>query len=178
MALWVRYFTLGWLELERSALARAQAAFIAGLDLAPEGDLLSVALQVEGVACAAAPTDAARALTLFGAAAHMREEVATPQSPHWRPWPERAIATARGAMDARAADEAWANGEVMRPATVIALLRRDTGRRGGRTADLPGHLSRRELEIARLVSWDSRAGQSRNACSSQSAPSRATWTTS
>jgi non-specific serine/threonine protein kinase len=146
------YFTLGWLELERGALARARAAFMAGLDLAPEGDLLSIAHQVEGVACAAAPADAARALTLFGSAARMREEVATPRSSHWGPWPEHAIATARGALAPRAAAEAWATGEGMGLAPVIALLRRDTGPQGARTEGVPGRLSRRELEIARLVS--------------------------
>jgi non-specific serine/threonine protein kinase len=146
------YFTLGWLELERGALASARAAFMAGLDLAPEGDLVSIAHQVEGVACAAAPTDAVRALTLLGAAARMREEVAAPQFSHWRPWPERAIATARGALASRKADEAWDNGEAMGPARVIALLRQDKGRRAGRLEWVPGPLSRRELEIAHLVS--------------------------
>jgi non-specific serine/threonine protein kinase len=145
------YFCLGWLELARGALAEARTAFLAGLEVAPEGGLLSVAFQLEGVACTEAPTDPRRALVLFGAAARIRTEVATGMQAPWAPWVEQAVAAARAASSVEAAEGAWRRGLGTSADRAIALIGSGGGSRGRRRTETPGGLSRRELEVARLV---------------------------
>jgi DNA-binding CsgD family transcriptional regulator len=145
------YFCLGWLELAEGALAEARTAFLAGLEVAPEDALLSIAFQLEGVACTEAPTDPRGALVLFGAAARIRTEVATGAQAPWAPWVERAVAAARAALQVDVAEDAWRRGLATPGHLAIALIGGGRGSRGRRRTETPGGLSRRELEVARLV---------------------------
>jgi non-specific serine/threonine protein kinase len=145
------YFTRGWLELERGATAEARASFMAALELAPDGDLLSLAYQLEGVGCTLVAEEPERALAMFGAAARMRAEIATALALPWSERAELGMAGARGALSPRAAAAAWERGQRIPHAQVVGSLTGDLGaHRAARTANTGG-LSRRELEIARLV---------------------------
>jgi non-specific serine/threonine protein kinase len=145
-------YTFGWLELLSGDTEAARRRFIAALDLATESDALSVAQQVEGIAVAGAAADPRRAVTLFGAASKLRDEVETPVNLPWSIWLEPAMAEARAALPQRIADRAWESGRAMSSAQLLALAREAAGGpRGGKTAMSAGGLSKRELEVARLV---------------------------
>lgn len=145
-------YTFGWLELLSGDTEAARRRFIAALDLATESDALSVAQQVEGIAVAGAAADPRRAVTLFGAASKLRDEVETPVHLPWSIWLEPAMAEARAALPQRIADRAWESGRAMSSAQLLALAREAAGGpRGGKTAMSAGGLSKRELEVARLV---------------------------
>jgi predicted ATPase/DNA-binding CsgD family transcriptional regulator len=142
-------FHLGHLALEERRLADARSQFLAALGLADPDDLPSIDYLLEGLACAQAETEPAQALTLFGAAARMRDESATPLGPPWEARVRRAIQDARTGVSGREADSAWATGYSMSAGTILSDVRGRYGK--GKRAALPGGLSRRELEIARLV---------------------------
>jgi non-specific serine/threonine protein kinase len=145
-------YTFGWLELLSGDTEAARRRFIAALDLATESDALSVAQQVEGIAVAGAAADPRRAVTLFGATSKLRDEVETPVNLPWSIWLEPAMAEARAALPQRIADRAWESGRAMSSAQLLALAREAAGGpRGGKTAMSAGGLSKRELEVARLV---------------------------
>ncbi len=146
------YYTLGWLEILCADLDAARAAFTAALDAVLDPDLLSVAQQAEGIAETVRVDEPARALRLYGGAARLREELQTPVGPPWSSWVQPGIDAARGALDAKAAHRAWEAGRALRPEALVALARAT-----GSTAETGrGRLSKRELEVARLVT----AGQS------------------
>ena len=146
------YYTFGWLEFLAGDSEAAQRRFIAALDLVAESDALSIAQQVEGIASAGAAADPRRAVSLFGAASRLRDEVETPVQLPWSIWLEPAIAVARAALPEGVADRAWESGRAMSAAQLIALAREAPGGpRGGKAANRAGGLSKRELDVARLV---------------------------
>jgi non-specific serine/threonine protein kinase len=62
------------------------------------------------------------------------------------------MAEARAALPERIADKAWESGRAMSPAQLLALAREAPGHEGsGKMATNVGGLSKRELEVARLV---------------------------
>jgi len=142
------YFHLGWLELDAADLQAAVRAFAAGLELVDDSDLLSVAHQVEGVATALAASDAATAASMFAAAARLRDGLESPRRPPWVDTVEPAVARAREALGSRGWQRALAAGEDLDPTRLRELVRQAAA---GRAAIADGGLSRREMEIARLV---------------------------
>ena len=145
-------YTFGWLEFLSGDTEAARRRFIAALDRVAESDSLSVAQQVEGIAVVGMAADPRRAVTLFGAASKLREEVETPVQLPWSIWLEPAMAEARAALPQRIADRAWESGRAMSSAQLLALAREAPGwPRSGKTAISAGGLSKRELEVARLV---------------------------
>lgn len=140
------YFHRGWLELDEGQDAAARASFAAGLELADGTDLLSLAHQIEGIACAVARSEPRRAARLFGAAEHLREQSLARVQPPWQPRVERGLAEARDALGERAWERERVAGRALPLDGVIrAALERANDRRAA------GGLSRRELEVARLV---------------------------
>jgi len=130
----------------------ARSRFIAALDLVPESDALSVAQQVEGIAVAEMAANPRRAVLLFGAASKLREVVETPVQLPWSIWLEPAMAEARAALPERIADTAWESGRAMSSAQLLVLAREvPGGPRRSKAASRAGGLSKRELEVARLV---------------------------
>jgi len=145
-------YTFGWLEFLSGDTEVARRHFIAALDLVAESDALSMAQQVEGIASAGAAADPRRAVSLFGAASKLREEVETPVQLPWSIWLEPALAAARAALPEGVADRAWESGRAMSAAQLMSLAREAPGGpRGGKAANRAGGLSKRELEVARLV---------------------------
>ena len=111
-----------------------------------------MAQQVEGIASAGAAADPRRAVSLFGAASRLRDEVETPVQLPWSIWLEPAIAEARAALPEGVADRAWESGRGMSAAQLIGLAREAPGGpSGGKAANRAGGLSKRELDVARLV---------------------------
>jgi predicted ATPase/DNA-binding CsgD family transcriptional regulator len=146
------HYTFGFLELLSGDIEASRRRFIAALDLVAESDALSIAQQVEGIAMAGLAADPRRAVTLFGAASKLREEVETSVQLPWSMWLEPAMAEARAALPERIADTAWESGRAMSSAQLLALAREAPGGpRGGKKAITAGGLSKRELEVARLV---------------------------
>jgi predicted ATPase/DNA-binding CsgD family transcriptional regulator len=145
------YFQLGWLELECGAINDARTNFRAALELVPTGDLLSQAFQVEGLGCADLGVDNRRALTLFGAAERMRTEIDTVLGVPWALRVKPDMAMARAALPEAEAEAAWRAGLATPPAEVTARLRREGVPQTASGKALPGGLSRREMEVARMV---------------------------
>ena len=140
------YFHRGWIELDEHDNAAARASFAAGLELADGSDRLSLAHQLEGVACALAPSDPRVAARLFGAAERLRDEAVARLQPPWQPRVERGIAETRDALGEPAWSRELTAGRALPVDGVIALvLERTADRRA------TGGLSRREVEVARLV---------------------------
>ena len=145
-------YTFGWLEILSADNESARRRFVAAMDLLAESDALSVAQQVEGIAVAGLADDPRRTVTLFGAASKLREEVETPVQLPWSIWLEPAIAKARAALPEKIADKAWEAGRAMSASQLLLLAREAPGaRHGSKAAKGAGGLSKRELEVARLV---------------------------
>jgi len=145
-------YTFGFLEFLSGDIEAARRRFMAALDLVAESDALSMAQQVEGIAVAGMTADPRRAVTLFGAASKLREEVETPVQPPWSIWLEPAMAAARAALPQRVADRAWESGRAMSSVQFLALAREAPGEpRSGKVASSASGLSKRELEVARMV---------------------------
>jgi len=145
-------YTFGFLEFLSGDTEAARRRFISALDLVAESDALSVAQQVEGIAVAGVAADPRRAVTLFAAASKLREEVETPVQLPWSIWLEPAMAEAHAALPERIAHQAWESGRAMSSAQLLAFAREAPGGpRTGKTAISAGGLSKRELEVARLV---------------------------
>ena len=140
------YFHRGWIELDEEDHAKARASFAAGIELADGSDRLSLAHQVEGVACALAASDPRRAARLFGAAERLRQEAVARLQPPWQPRVERGMAEVRVALGEPAWSRERSAGRALPVDGVITLALEPTGER--RAA---GGLSRREAEVARLV---------------------------
>ena len=146
------HYVFGWLEFLAGDREGARRHFLAALDLVAEGDVLSVAQQVEGLAVAGLAADPGRAVTLFGAAARFREEVQTPVQLPWSIWLEPAMAKARTSVPEKVAERAWNSGRAMSSAQLLALARgAPGGLRSGSAASSGVGLSKREVEVARLV---------------------------
>ena len=146
------HYTFGWLEFLAGDSEAARRRFVAALDLVAESDALSMAQQVEGIAAAGAAADPRRAVSLFGAASKLREEVETPVQLPWSIWLEPAMADARAALQEGIAKKAWESGRAMSPAQLLALARQArAGTGSGKATGSAGGLSKRELEVARLV---------------------------
>ena len=141
------HYTFGWLEILAGDNEAARRRFITALDLVGDSDALSVAQQVEGIAAAGVAADPRRAVTLFGAASKLRDEVDVPVQLPWSIWLEPTMAEARAALPERIADKAWESGRAMSLAQLLALAREAPGKEAGGA----GGLSKRELEVARLV---------------------------
>ncbi|MGI8799019.1 MAG: LuxR C-terminal-related transcriptional regulator [Pseudonocardia sp.] len=139
------YYTRGWLEILSGDRTAARASFTAALDHVIDSDLLSVAQQAEGIAEAVRVGDPARALKLYGGAARLREEMETPVGLPWSIWVQPGVEAARAALGAKA-EAAFQAGRALRPEALVELARSDTGK-----ARTSGGLSKRELEVARLV---------------------------
>lgn len=139
------YFHRGWLELDEGDSAAARASFAAGLELADGSDRLSLAHQLEGIACAIAIADPRRAARLFGAAEHLREQSHARLQAPWQPRVERGIADVRTALDKRTWERERDAGRALPVDRVIQIALEQGDRRAA------GGLSRRELEVARLV---------------------------
>ena len=145
-------YTFGWLEIVSADREGARRRFLAALDRVPEGDMLSVAQQLEGVAVAGMAEDARRAVKLFGAASRLRDEVEIRIQLPWSIWLEPAIADARAAVPPAAFDKAWETGRAMSMSEVLTLAHEVPGRAGDRRSLRgAGGLSKRELEVAGLV---------------------------
>jgi predicted ATPase len=108
-------YTLGWLEILSGNPGAARRHFVAALGLAAEGDALSVAQQLEGIAVAGMAANPRRAVTLFGAASRLRDEVEIPLQFPWSIWLEPAIAEARQALPPDAGHRAWESGPAYGP---------------------------------------------------------------
>ncbi len=141
------HFTFGWLEILCGNRDAARASFTAALDTVMDGDLLSVAQQAEGIAETVRVDDPVRALTLYGGAERLREEVETRLGLPWSIWVEPGIDAARAALATDAANRAWEAGRALRPEALVALARAT----GSPVKSDRGGLSKRELEVARLV---------------------------
>ena len=123
------------------------------------GDRQGIARSLEGCArLAATAGPAAQALRLAGAAAALRAAIGAPLRPAQRVTLDRHLATARGALGARAAGAAWAEGQALPPAQAtaeaLALLQApEPGQREPAPvpADRAGPLTPREREVAALV---------------------------
>ncbi|MGH7685549.1 MAG: helix-turn-helix transcriptional regulator [Candidatus Dormibacteria bacterium] len=140
------YFHRGCLELDEGDVAAALASYVAGLELAERSDRLSIAHQLEGVACALAGSEPRRAARLFGAAERLRELGFLNPQPPWRARLERGIAEARGAL----AEPVWtrehAAGRELDLDAIFAVAR------GEHTEPhKTGVVSKREMEVAGLV---------------------------
>jgi predicted ATPase/DNA-binding CsgD family transcriptional regulator len=145
-------YIFGWLEFLSGDTEGARSRFVAALDLVAESDALSVAQQVEGIAVAGMAANPRRAVTLFGAASKLREVVETPVQLPWSIWLKPAMAEARAALSERIADKAWESGRAMSSTQMLALVREGAGgSRRDKAASRAGGLSKRELEVARLV---------------------------
>jgi non-specific serine/threonine protein kinase len=146
-------YTFGWLEILSGEPESARGRFVAALGLAAEGDALSVAQQLEGIAVAGMAANPRRAVTLFGAASRLRDEVEIPVQFPWSIWLEPAIAEARQALPPDAGHRAWESGRALPMAQVLTLAREQPGaaRARGATGTRTGGLSKREVEVARLV---------------------------
>lgn len=140
------FFHRGWLELDEGGTTAAQASFVAGLELADESDRLSMAHQVEGVACALAAADPPRAARLFGAAARLREVAQAGLQQPWQSRLERGIAEVRDALGVPAWERERTAGRALSPAAIL-----DVARGGLPSRRRAGGLSGREVEVARLV---------------------------
>jgi non-specific serine/threonine protein kinase len=146
------YYIFGWLEILSGNTGAARNSFIRALELVSANDVLSMAQQIEGIAAAGMPAHPRRAVTLFGAASKLREEVVTPVQLPWSIWLEPAIAEARAALPERIADKAWEAGRTMSTGQFLALARQGLGAtRSREAAGSAGGLSKRELEVAGLV---------------------------
>ena len=142
------HYTFGWLEVLSGDREAARRRFIAALGLVENSDALSIAQQIEGIAVAGTAADPRRAVTLFGGASKLRDEVETPVQLPWSIWLEPAMAVARAALPERIASKAWDAGRAMSSAQLLALAREAPR---GAAAGSPGGLSKREQEVARLV---------------------------
>jgi DNA-binding NarL/FixJ family response regulator len=144
-------FHLGWLELDHGEPRKAMEAFAAGLDIAEDSDLLSIAHQVEGVAAVLSLSDSATAALLFGVAATFRTVLCSPLHKPWLGRVTRATAEVRAALGPEAWKLAMTKAEAMasprRLRDMVAELRRPST--PARSPE--GGLSRREMEVARLV---------------------------
>ena len=140
------YFHRGWIELDERNTAAALASFRAGLELADGNDRLSLAHQLEGVACSLAPSDPERAARLFGSAERLREEAVARLQHPWQPRVELGMSEAREALG----DMAWGrNVAAGRALAVDDAIR--TAAEPAAPSRAAGGLSRREAEVARLV---------------------------
>ena len=140
------YFHRGWLELDQGDNGAARASFAAGLELSDGSDQLSLAHQIEGIACALAGSDPRRAARLFGAAELIRARAIARLQHPWQPRVERGIAEAREALG----EPSWARERSAgRELNLDAVIR--TALETGQADRAAGGLSRREAEVARLV---------------------------
>jgi non-specific serine/threonine protein kinase len=123
-------------------------------------DTLNIAAILEGLAWPiSALGQAEHAARLFGAAEALRTVVGTAIFPHWQADHDRAEADARAALGAEAFAAAWAAGRALTFEQAIDLgLRSDDDARSvtrraanARAEAVPGALSAREVEVARLV---------------------------
>ena len=144
------HFHLGWLELDHGTPKAAIAAFAAGLGVAEDSDLLSIAHQLEGLAAALAATDPGAAATMFGAAEKMRARLASPLFDPWRRRAEAGMTSASTELGPEAWERAHGEGAEMSLPQLREVVRRATSRRRA-PATPAGGLSRREREIAQLV---------------------------
>jgi predicted ATPase/DNA-binding CsgD family transcriptional regulator len=147
------YFTQGWLEILCGNSDAALHSFRAALDVVVETDLPGISDQAQGIAAVIAGTEARRALILFGAASRLREEAETPAGIPWSIWLDPVIAGALGALPSDAANKAWESGRLMTNAQVLAMAREGGApwRGNAKARKGAGGLSKRELEVARLV---------------------------
>jgi predicted ATPase/DNA-binding CsgD family transcriptional regulator len=149
-------YTRGWLETLAGDVERARRTFLEALELTEESDLLSVAQQVEGIA--ANVPDARAALTLFGGAAKLRQELLAPVHRPWSIWVEPAIAAARRGVPEDVAVTAWGAGNGLTPPQLLSKARAAVGGgalpKGGALKGAGG-LSRRERQVAELVAGGS-----------------------
>jgi predicted ATPase/DNA-binding CsgD family transcriptional regulator len=149
-------YTRGWLETLAGDSERARRTFLEALELTEENDLLSVAQQVEGIA--ANMPDARAALTLFGGAAKLRQELLAPVHRPWSIWMEPAIAAARDGLPEDVAASAWGAGNGLTPPQLLSKAGAAVG-----GEELPksgalkgaGGLIRRERQVAELVAGGS-----------------------
>src|SRR5258708_39948633 len=95
--------------------------------------------------------DPRRTVRLFGAASRLRDEVEIGIQLPWSIWLEPALAEARAALPAGAAERAWESGRALSTGQAQALAREKVGAAGGNVTGGAGGLSKRELEVARLV---------------------------
>lgn len=145
-------YIFGWVETLSGRAEAARRRFIMALDLVAEGDALSMAQQVEGIAVAGAAADPRRAVIMFGAASRLRDEVETPIQLPWSIWLDPAMAEARAALPDRIADKAWKAGRALSSAKLRALAHEvPGGTRSDKASGPAAGLSKRELEVARLV---------------------------
>jgi predicted ATPase/DNA-binding CsgD family transcriptional regulator len=152
---------LGHLEIDAGRHAAAHDHLRRALAIHAEvGNRPDAAQALEGVArLAAAAGRPAAALCLAGAAAALREAIGAPLPPFWAGQLDRAVAAARRALDADAADAAWGMGRSLslEEAVAEALAVESPSDASppsamrGKTRQPADPLTAREREVAALV---------------------------
>lgn len=106
---------LGDIAARQGELARARAWLTEGVTLAlRQGTRQNIAYGLEGFAAlAVAERQPVRALRLAGAAHALRAAIGAPLYPRWQARLDGWLATAREALGAPAAEEAWAAGAAL-----------------------------------------------------------------
>ncbi|MEV0145623.1 MULTISPECIES: LuxR C-terminal-related transcriptional regulator [unclassified Nonomuraea] len=138
---WKQGDTRRAVEMEREAIRLKE----------PFKDPLGIALCAEALAwMAAGEGDGRRAATLLGALEEMRRAFGGPLFGHLSHYHDACEQAARAAIGDRRFETACRKGATMTPAQVIAYALRDDRRTGERPRD-SSPLTRREMEIARLV---------------------------
>ncbi|HEX6711704.1 MAG TPA: tetratricopeptide repeat protein, partial [Rubrobacter sp.] len=153
---------LGWAALLRGDQERARSCYEEGLTICKElGDKTIASESLEGLACiSASEGEAERAATLFGAAQALREAVGYHHTPEEAALREPYLATARPQLGEVAWEETLAQGRTMgvEEAIEYALSQKGSSKPALSTpvqpsvATRPPNLTRREREVARLVS--------------------------
>jgi DNA-binding CsgD family transcriptional regulator len=150
---------LGFATTDLGDFSQAAAYLREGLALGQaRGSLGDVVEGMEGLARLSATIgQAAQAARLFGAAATLREEIATPYVPSERVWMDPILAELQDALGAERFAAAWEQGAALSREDAVAAalaIRAETGgahpSAAQRAAEADG-LTTREVEILRLI---------------------------
>jgi non-specific serine/threonine protein kinase len=145
---------LGILAFRSGELHEAERLFHESLTvLAPFRDLRNLALALEELGCVAAASRRwERAARLLGASEMLFDLVSTWPPPWWQIGPDEAARRCRDALGEPRFDAERAGGRAMSVDRAVAYgLERDAPTEASLDLDSGGPLSRRELEVARLV---------------------------
>jgi non-specific serine/threonine protein kinase len=151
------YRALGFHRQESGDADQAAQRFVESLTLFQDhGNMTGIAFALEGVAATCqAQQHLTRAVELFGAAAALRTRIGFPVVQPDRSHYDRHVAALRAALGSEAFAAAWSAGHAMTPDAAIDLalhpLVDADAAPGPSTATRAAGLSKRELEVLRLV---------------------------